>query len=392
MKKILFVTLSLGYGIGGSEKALIELIKRIDTKKYSITVLSLLEAPEKPFSYDGVKIIYGYKDFLHMTSPFREALHNFKKYKIRELFAKLHIVYASRKEKYDFNHIMWEKYKPYIKKYNESFDVVVGYGVNVATFFAIDKVDARKKVVWVNTDLKKAHINLNYIEQYYKNADKIVVDAESGVQRFADIYPSLSNKVNVVRNILDIDELREKANCGVGFADSYDGIRLLSVGRLTEAKAFHFAIEAAHILKEKGLDFRWYIIGFGELESYLKELAAELKVEDCVVFLGQQLNPYPFFYQTDYYVQTSVFEGSCITLEEAMAFCKPVVTTNFPAAFEKVIDGKNGYITKMNGVSVAEAIEKLLRNEEIGQNMKKYQEENPLTYDKEIEKFYNVIN
>ena len=35
-----------------------------------------------------------------------------------------------------------------------------------------------------------------------------------------------------------------------GFDDVTDSVRILSVGRLTEAKAFHYAIEAASILKE----------------------------------------------------------------------------------------------------------------------------------------------
>ncbi len=47
MKKLLFVTSAIGYGIGGSEKALIEMLKKLDLTKYSITVLSLKEKRRK---------------------------------------------------------------------------------------------------------------------------------------------------------------------------------------------------------------------------------------------------------------------------------------------------------------------------------------------------------
>lgn len=59
MKKLLFVTTAIGYGIGGSEKALIEMLKKLDLTKYSITVLSLKEKTEKKFERNGISVVYG---------------------------------------------------------------------------------------------------------------------------------------------------------------------------------------------------------------------------------------------------------------------------------------------------------------------------------------------
>lgn len=391
MKKLIFVTLALGYGLGGSEKALMQMLKEIDQSRYEVTVLSLMEAPEKPFSCDGIKVIYGCKDFLHLSLPFKKMLENLKEYSIREIWAKTKFMIATRAKKADIPGFMWKCYRPFIKALDEKYDVAVGYGVNTATFFAVDKVKADKKVLWVNTDLRKAHLDLKFIEKYYKQSDSIVVDSESGIPRFTEIYPQFADKIYAIRNILDVEEIISRAKDGEGFADGYEGSRILSVGRLVEAKAFHYAIEAAAILKQKNFEFKWYILGFGGLEAELKDLANKLDVQDRIVFLGQKTNPYPFFAETDFYVQTSIFEGSCITLEEAMIFAKPVVTTNFPAAFEKVVDGKNGYITEMNGESVAKAVEKLLSNKETAIAMAEYQKENPLSYSAEMEKFYNII-
>ncbi|MBR5809332.1 MAG: glycosyltransferase [Clostridia bacterium] len=391
MKKLIFITLALGYGLGGSENALIQMLKKIDLSKYDITVLSLMEAPEKPFSHDGIKVIYGCEDFLHISCPFKEMIKNFKAYRLGEIWAKTRFMIASRLKKIEFSDIMWNCYSPYLKTLEEEYDVAVGYGVNLATFFAMDKVCADKKIVWVNTDLKKAHVNLKYLKKYYQKSDRIVVVAESGILRFTEIYPQFADKICVIRDILDIEEIISKSKQGEGFTDGYDGTRILSVGRLVEAKAFHLAIEAAAVLKQKKFKFKWYIIGFGGLEKELKELADKLDVKDCVIFLGQQQNPYPFFAQADFYVQTSVYEGCPITIKEAVVFNKPIISTNIPSIYEIIKDGQNGYITEMNGESIAIGVEKLLTDKDVASAMQEYQKENPLTYDEEIEKFYNII-
>ena len=57
---------------------------------------------------------------------------------------------------------------------------------------------------------------------------------------------------------------------------------LLSIGRLTKLKGFNLAIEAAKLLKEKGIKFKWFILGDGELQSELEKQIEKLNVSDCV--------------------------------------------------------------------------------------------------------------
>lgn len=392
MKKLLFVTSAIGYGIGGSEKALIEMLKKLDLTKYSITVLSLKEKTEKKFERNGISVVYGEPSFLRLYEPFTAALRNIHNYKFRELMAKLCVSIITRLSKRNCAAIVWKLYKPYITPVNEDFDVVIGYGPGMASFYAMDKTSCRRKILWVDTDIKKAHMDINYLKSYYLKADSIVLVSDGLKKSFLNIYPEFKDKSYVVRNILDVDEITKKSKEQKGFDDVTDSVRILSVGRLTEAKAFHYAIEAASILKRDNLMFKWYIIGFGELEHSLKNLANKLDVSDRIVFLGQQFNPYPFFSGADIYVQTSIFEGSCITLEEALVFKKPIVTTNFPAVFEKIIDGKNGFIVDMCSSAIAEAVKKLITNEDIREQMIQYQAEYPLLYNKEIDKFDYIVN
>ena len=168
-------------------------------------------------------------------------------------------------------------------------------------------------------------------------------------------------------------------------------MRILSVGRLCEAKAFHLAVGAADILKKKGYSFRWYIVGWGALEDELRKQINDCGLNKDFILLGQQMNPYPFFAQTDIYVQTSIYEGSCITVEEAMILNIPTVSTNFPAIYNKIIDGKNGFIVEMSSEAIANCVERLIDNKKLRGQITNYLQQYPLSYDEIIDCFDKMV-
>lgn len=387
---MLIVTQALGYGIGGSEKALIEMLKALDMNKFDVTVLSLSEKPDKPYIDNTKKIIYGCEDFLRAHKPLSSVIKS-PDYSFFEKLEKLYLAIYTRVHKGDFSKKLWLSYRKRIHTDSEFYDVAIGYGVGLSTYYVVDRVNARLKIGWLNTSLADAHLDLDFCRKYYESLDIVVADSASGVSRFTDLYKNFPKPVFSVRNLLDYNEIKEQASIGNGFTDEFKGIRILSVGRLTEAKAFHLAIDAAKILKNKGYEFRWYIIGFGSLENQLRSQILENGLEDTFILLGSQSNPYPFFKECDIYVQTSIFEGSCITIEEAMALFKPIVTTDFPAAYEKVTDGKNGLITHMNAESIASGVERLLVCPDLRTEFIACQKENPLSYEHEMNKFYEII-
>lgn len=388
--KILIVTQALGYGIGGSEKALIEMLKAIDTNNYEVTVLSLTDAPEKPYTDERITIIYGNEEYLKACAPLRYSITSHE-YSATEKLTKLYASFYTRFHKGDFSSKLWDLYKGKIQTLPTTYDIAIGYGVGAATYFVIDKVNAKAKIAWLNTSLADAHFDLDYCRKYYEHYDAVVADSVSGVKRFTDLYNNFKKSVYAIRNLLDFNELRARGEEGHGFTDKFDGTRILSVGRLTEAKAFHLAVDAAKILKDKGYKFRWYIVGFGSLESQLRAQIEANNLNGIFVLLGAQSNPYPFFKECDIYVQTSIFEGSCITIEEAMAFFKPIVTTDFPAAYEKIVDGENGLITKMEAQSIALGVEKLLRDNTLIKKLTENQIAHPLSYEEEMDKFYSIV-
>ena len=84
-----------------------------------------------------------------------------------------------------------------------------------------------------------------------------------------------------------------------------------TAGRLTRQKGQRFLIEAARMLKDRGLNFRVLIAGEGELSAELKELAKRLDVEDRVLFLGFVSDMKGFHASLDIFALPSLWEGFC---------------------------------------------------------------------------------
>ena len=137
------------------------------------------------------------------------------------------------------------------------------------------------------------------------------------------------------------------AESGPGFTDSYEGLRILTVGRLSHQKGIDEAIRMAVRLRAEGFEFRWYVVGEGEDLEKLQRQINEAEIGDRFILLGQRLNPYPFFSQCDIYAQPSRWEAFCLTVAEAKTFCKPIVVTDFIGAREQIQDGETGLIVPL---------------------------------------------
>ena len=134
---------------------------------------------------------------------------------------------------------------------------------------------------------------------------------------------------------------------GNGFEDSFTGIRILTIGRLANQKGYDIALEACKKLKEKGINFRWYVLGKGPLKEEIEKYIIKNNLSKHFILLGVEANPYPFIKNTDIYVQTSRFEGFGLALAEARMLNVPIVTTRFDAVYNQMIDGKNGLVVDM---------------------------------------------
>jgi len=140
-----------------------------------------------------------------------------------------------------------------------------------------------------------------------------------------------------------------------------------NAGRLTEQKGQRILIDAARILKDKGLDFRVLIAGKGRMEAELKAYARELDVDDVVRFLGFVRNMKAFHASIDIFALSSLWEGFCYVQVEAMTLQKPVVAFRVSSIPEVVADGETGLLVTPvgNAEAFAERLERLIRDPEL---------------------------
>jgi L-malate glycosyltransferase len=102
----------------------------------------------------------------------------------------------------------------------------------------------------------------------------------------------------------------------------------------------------AGLRKDKNLNIRLLLVGGGQQEAELKQLAVSLGVEEDVRFTGKvSMDDVPDYHrQIDIFINVPEYESFGVSVLEAMACGKPVVVSAVGGLTELVEDGKNGIL------------------------------------------------
>lgn len=141
----------------------------------------------------------------------------------------------------------------------------------------------------------------------------------------------------------------------------------------------------------RGLNVKWYLIGFGPDEKLIKEKIKTEHMEKSVIMLGKKLNPYPYICRCDLYVQPSRYEGKCVSVKEAQMLGKPVVITNYATAGSQLKDGVDGKIVPLDNKECAKMLAELLENVNEIQKYKKNCHESNFSNTVEVQKIYKMM-
>ncbi len=139
-----------------------------------------------------------------------------------------------------------------------------------------------------------------------------------------------------------------------------DPFRIVQVSRLNHAeKGQDILIRAVANLIESGHNIKLTFIGDGESRQYLKDLVAELGIEDIVEFLGSRSQHYVLTHLSEYdlFVQPSRFDGFGLTVAEAMASGIPVLVSDNNAPMEVIGYGEYGF--HFRGEDASDCAEKI---------------------------------
>ena len=392
MKNILFVMPSLGSG--GAEKSLVNLLNLIDYEKYAVDLLLfkreglfLSQIPKEVRLLQPTDSLqYAYKIDIGMFS----SVSGIKAVILRgtsTFICKCLYKENARQQR-------WIKfYKRYLSNLEEEYDIAIGFLEGDASYYVIDKVNAKKKILWIHNDFNeiKKYEDAKIYEKYFQKADSVVSISDKCVQILKQNYPAMVNKFYCLPNLTSGSLLKKMSEEFEVSEFEKNQFNVLSIGRLTRQKGYDFAIDAVKILKEKYSDIHWWIIGAGELEEQLKKQVKDNDLEEYITFLGLRANPYPYIRSCDLLVQPSRWEGKSVVLDEAKILAKPILATNYSTIKDQLKDKKEGLITDISPNAIAEGIIELRENPQLYNSIQCYLDKHEYGNEKEILQYYELL-
>ncbi len=162
--------------------------------------------------------------------------------------------------------------------------------------------------------------------------DRIVVISDLQKRDICSRFRIASeDKVKIVRLGFDLEPFVSMGRFGSRvFASNRRPFKVVTVGRLTAVKNHAMLIGAAAELDAQGVldDFRFILVGDGELRGRIQTLARKAGVEHAFEFEGWRRDMPEVYASADAVALTSKNEGTPVALIEAMASGCPVISTD----------------------------------------------------------------
>lgn len=365
MKKLLFVINTLGYG--GAERALLNLLGALDPAQYQISLFVLTgqgELIHELPAYVGI-LNADYNDCSVLTKAGRTHLLRCvlragigkgllvkrARYLLKNLYR------MCREKRIQADKLCWRILAEGAPAPEGEYDLAVAYLEGGATYYVADRVRAKKKAAFVHIDYVQAGYGKALDLDCYQRMDHIFTVSNEVKEHFLEVYPSYENKVSVFPNLVDQKRVCRLAEEGEGFPDAFHGVRILTVGRLTEQKRYDVAIDAMALLKKTSpVPVRWYVLGEGALREQLERQIQKLGLEKEFHLLGVKANPFPYYRGCDLYVHATGYEGKSIAIQEAQILGKPILATDCSGNREQIEPDVDGRLCRLDSQSVSDEI------------------------------------
>lgn len=389
--------------IGGAETALIGLLNALDQNKVAVDLFLHDHRGEMMQFVPGwVNVLPAIKQYTVLERPITELVRRgFWGIAAARLLAKVisRRAYAKSGSKMpnasEF-HYMASLTTPLMPRINPGVTYDLAISFLSPHQVVLNKVNAKRKVAWIHTDYTRIWIDSAAELKVWGGYDQVVSISPDVTRRFLEVFPSLAPKIVEIENILSPQFVRQRAELGdlqgdkMWCGDANNCVRLLSVGRFSEAKNYDNVPDICRRIISSGIDVKWFIIGYGN-EALIRQKIKEAGMQDKVIILGKRSNPYPYIKACDIYVQPSRYEGKSVTVREAQMLCKPVVVTDYPTATSQIRNGIDGVIVPMNNDGCAKGIAEFVENVDLQHSIVEYLHSHDYGNEQEVEKIYRMI-
>jgi len=316
-RNIVLLTDCLAYLTGGAERQIFELARRLNKKKYSVTIASLEcegTAPREIIEANGCQLA---------TFPVKRI------YGISGLLQGLRFIRFLENQKVDI-----------LVTYHFSSDIWGAFFGRLAKVRTIIS-NRRDTGFW-----RKAHHIWAYrIINRWVHKVIVVAKAVSDVVCAQEKVPR--EKIEVIHNGIDLNH-GQSENKGAPSKRKLnikkDDIVMMHVANITPVKGHIFLFEAFKEIQNEHANIKLFVIGADEMDGALERLAKQLHIQRNVVFLGEREDVSQLLKLADICVLPSLSEGMSNAILEYMAAGKAVVATNVGGNSELIQDGFNGIL------------------------------------------------
>lgn len=250
----------------------------------------------------------------------------------------------------------------------EKIDVTLQYTIKPVIYGTLAAKLANVKSLNTLTGLGFSFLSdglINYlVKRLYKfslnSADIVWFQNEDDKALFVDTKLVNPNKVDIVNG----------SGIDTGYfcpSIAYIGntpLIFLFIGRLLFDKGIQEYVDAARIIKAKGMDAEFHIVGALDIDnpSAIDKTSLDKWINEGVVcYCGETTDVRSFIQKSDVIVLPSYREGLPRVMLEGMSMGKPLITTDVPGCRATVKDNHNGFLAEVkNAKSLANAIEKML--------------------------------
>lgn len=333
LKKILITAHSLE--IGGIEKALINLLKRLDYTKYDVTL-----------------ILEKKKGTLYSLLP-KEV--NVLEYRISN--CKITFI---RKIKNRLKLIWWQK------KLRNRYDFACSFATYSIPGAYLALAASSNNALWLHGNYyvnykKDEKLMREFLDSVMiKKFKRLIFVSYDNLNDVSAHYPGLKEKALVCNNFIDGEAMLENASKKCDFKKEITPT-FLNVGRHDEyQKSLTRIINATKRLIDEGYTFQVLFIGDGPDTKMYQEMVKQKQLTNIILFLGKKQNPYPYYNLCDAVLLSSNCEGYPVVFLESRVMKKPIVSTK--VSDYKPLDGKAGIFKDKSTTGVYEAMKEYLDN------------------------------
>jgi len=374
-KRILFLAPSLE--IGGAERVLVNLLKRIDLERYDISLCL--------FSHSGI--------YFNEIPP---RIKVFSIFKFHFLSRVLMFLYRT----YGFSKPIKIATRLAIKdKYNWGITFSDGTLADVMLFA---NENFNKTASWVHScyisqgSLRNVYTSQKrkeLIQRRYSNINEIVCVSRTSLKEFEELF-GFPEKLSLIYNVFDSQAILKKSEEIKDIKFDSDAINIIAVGRLVDVKEYSKLIAATKILLDNGRQIKVRILGDGKMRKQLENEILCYHLENHVELFGFVSNPYPYLKNSDILAVTSSSEALPTILIEAMTLGIPVMSTRCSGGVEISDNGEYALLSDHSVEDIAANLDFMIMHPEFRKQLLEKAKKRVAFYDEKVvmEKIYKIFD